>query len=145
MKLFIAVCVISLATVACAEIYRYVDPVTGAAEYTNYPKKGAIRMNAGDTLSEIQNPQAKRAADAKDKKQQAALTALAKEHPSACRKFKDRWSCEPRVGVNILNHFQALQMYPNGFTDDAVNGKLDIWRGACTARARNGIIVSVTC
>lgn len=141
MKLFVAVCVISLATVARAEIYKYVDPVTGAAEYTNQPKRGASRVGSGDMLS----PQAKREADAKDKKQQAALTALAKEHPSACRRFNDRWSCEPRVGVNILNHFQALQMYPNGFTDDAVNGKLDIWRGACTARARSGVIVSVTC
>jgi Domain of unknown function (DUF4124) len=141
MKLFIAICVISLGTVAQAQLYKYVDPATGAVEYVNQPKKGAIRIDSGDTLS----PQAKRAADAKDKKQQAALTALAKEHPSACRKFKDRWSCEPRVGVNILNHFQALQMYPHGFTDDAVNGKLDIWRGVCTARARNGVIVSVTC
>ena len=36
-----------------AEIYKYVDPVTGAVEYTNQPKKGATRMNTGDTLSEI--------------------------------------------------------------------------------------------
>ena len=38
---------------AHAEIYKYVDPVTGAVEYTNQPKKGASRMNASDTLSEI--------------------------------------------------------------------------------------------
>ena len=38
---------------AHAEIYKYVDPVTGAVEYTNQPKKGAMRMNAGDSLSEI--------------------------------------------------------------------------------------------
>jgi Domain of unknown function (DUF4124) len=38
---------------AWAEIYKYVDPVTGAVEYTNQPKKGAVRMNTGDTLSEI--------------------------------------------------------------------------------------------
>jgi hypothetical protein len=36
-----------------AEIYKYVDPVTGAVEYTNQPKKGAVRTNMGDTLSEI--------------------------------------------------------------------------------------------
>lgn len=36
-----------------AEIYKYVDPATGAVEYTNQPKRGAIRMNSGDTLSEI--------------------------------------------------------------------------------------------
>ena len=36
-----------------AEIYKYVDPVTGAVEYTNQPKKGAMRMNSGDSLSEI--------------------------------------------------------------------------------------------
>ena len=38
---------------AYAEIYKYVDPATGAVEYTNQPKKGATRMNTGDTLSEI--------------------------------------------------------------------------------------------
>ena len=36
-----------------AQIYKYVDPVTGAVEYTNQPKKGAVRMGGGDTLSEI--------------------------------------------------------------------------------------------
>ena len=38
---------------AYAEIYKYVDPATGAVEYTNQPKRGATRMNTGDTLSEI--------------------------------------------------------------------------------------------
>lgn len=38
---------------AQAEIYKYVDPVTGAVEYTNQPKKGAMRMNSGDSLSEM--------------------------------------------------------------------------------------------
>ena len=38
---------------AQGEIYKYVDPATGAVEYTNQPKKGAIRMNSGDTLSEM--------------------------------------------------------------------------------------------
>ncbi len=39
---------------AQAQIYKYVDPVTGAVEYTNQPKKGATLMGSGDTLSEIQ-------------------------------------------------------------------------------------------
>lgn len=38
---------------AFAEIYKYVDPATGAVEYTNQPKKGAVKTNMGDTLSEI--------------------------------------------------------------------------------------------
>ena len=38
---------------AHAEIYKYVDPMTGAVEYTTQPKKGALRMNAADSLSEI--------------------------------------------------------------------------------------------
>ena len=38
---------------AQAEIYKYVDPLTGAVEYTNQPKKGALRMNPGDSLSEM--------------------------------------------------------------------------------------------
>lgn len=36
-----------------AQIYKIVDPVTGAVEYTNQPRKGAVRLNTGDTLSEI--------------------------------------------------------------------------------------------
>jgi hypothetical protein len=41
------------ASISEAQIYKYVDPVTGAVEYTNTPKKGAVRMGGGDTLSEI--------------------------------------------------------------------------------------------
>lgn len=37
---------------AQAQIYKYVDPVTGAVEYTNQPKKGARRLDS-DNLSEI--------------------------------------------------------------------------------------------
>ena len=39
-------------TGAQAQIYKYVDPVTGAVEYTNQPKKGARRLDS-DNLSEI--------------------------------------------------------------------------------------------
>ena len=48
-----AVLLVLVSTAAQAEIYKYVDPVTGAVEYTNQPKKGAVRTNMGDTLSEI--------------------------------------------------------------------------------------------
>jgi hypothetical protein len=41
------------ASLSFAQIYKYVDPATGAVEYTNQPKKGAVRMGGGDTLSEI--------------------------------------------------------------------------------------------
>jgi hypothetical protein len=36
-----------------AQIYKYVDPVTGAVEYTNQQRKGGQRMNLDGTLSEI--------------------------------------------------------------------------------------------
>jgi hypothetical protein len=51
----IALVLSALAFTAAAqgEIYKYVDPATGAVEYTNQPKKGAVRMNSGDTLSEM--------------------------------------------------------------------------------------------
>lgn len=49
----LALLAFAVATSAQAEIYKYVDPATGAVEYTNQPKRGAVRMNAGDTLSEI--------------------------------------------------------------------------------------------
>ncbi|TAF98936.1 MAG: DUF4124 domain-containing protein [Betaproteobacteria bacterium] len=45
--------VLATASIAQAEIYKYVDPVTGAVEYTNQPKKGATRLSTGETLSEI--------------------------------------------------------------------------------------------
>ena len=48
-----AMSLVLVAGLAQAEIYKYVDPVTGAVEYTNQPKKGAVRMSTGDTLSEI--------------------------------------------------------------------------------------------
>jgi DNA-directed RNA polymerase specialized sigma subunit len=38
---------------AFAQIYKYVDPATGAVEYTNQPKKGSQKMNLDGTLSEI--------------------------------------------------------------------------------------------
>ena len=37
---------------AYAQIYKYVDSVTGAVEYTNQPKTGASRMNSPNELSE---------------------------------------------------------------------------------------------
>ena len=57
MKSNVSIALVSLALVFTAaaqgEIYKYVDPATGAVEYTNQPKKGATRMSTGDTLSEI--------------------------------------------------------------------------------------------
>lgn len=44
---------LAFTAIAQGEIYKYVDPATGAVEYTNQPKKGAVRMNSGDTLSEM--------------------------------------------------------------------------------------------
>ena len=44
---------LAFAAAAQGEIYKYVDPATGAVEYTNQPKRGAVRMSTGDTLSEI--------------------------------------------------------------------------------------------
>ena len=44
---------LAFAANAQGEIYKYVDPATGAVEYTNQPKKGVTRMSTGDTLSEI--------------------------------------------------------------------------------------------
>ena len=52
---FVSVSTVSALVTASAhaEIYKYIDPVTGAVEYTNQPKKGAVRMSTGDTLSEM--------------------------------------------------------------------------------------------
>jgi hypothetical protein len=44
---------IALCFGASAQIYKYVDPVTGAVEYTNQQRKGGQRLNVENTLSEI--------------------------------------------------------------------------------------------
>ena len=38
---------------AYAELYKYVDPITGSVEYTTQPKKGAVRVSDGGNLSEV--------------------------------------------------------------------------------------------
>jgi hypothetical protein len=38
---------------ASAQIYKYVDPVTGAVEYTNQQRKGGQKMSLDGSLSEI--------------------------------------------------------------------------------------------
>jgi Domain of unknown function (DUF4124) len=48
-----ALSAIALSSWASAQIYKYVDPATGAVEYTNQPRKGAKAMNLDGTLSEI--------------------------------------------------------------------------------------------
>lgn len=48
-----AIFAVALANGASAQIYKYVDPVTGAVEYTNQQRKGAQKMNLDGTLSEI--------------------------------------------------------------------------------------------
>lgn len=49
----VALSLCALAPWANAQIYKYVDPATGAVEYTNQPRKGAKAMNLDGTLSEI--------------------------------------------------------------------------------------------
>jgi hypothetical protein len=49
MKLLqIALILFVFCSLASAEIYKYVDPATGAVEYTVSPKKGATRTGMGD-------------------------------------------------------------------------------------------------
>ena len=42
---FLVAASLLLTVSAHAEIYKYVDPATGAVEYTNQPKKGAVRTS----------------------------------------------------------------------------------------------------
>ena len=48
-----AISAIALSFGASAQIYKYVDPVTGAVEYTNQQRKGGQKMSLDGTLSEI--------------------------------------------------------------------------------------------
>jgi hypothetical protein len=49
----LALSLIVLSFGASAQIYKYVDPVTGAVEYTNQQRKGGQKMSLDGTLSEI--------------------------------------------------------------------------------------------
>jgi hypothetical protein len=49
----LALFAVALVYEASAQIYKYVDPVTGAVEYTNQQRKGGQKMNLDGTLSEI--------------------------------------------------------------------------------------------
>ncbi len=53
MKHLIAIVFFGFCSQVSGDIYSYIDPITGAKGYTNQAKKGAVRMNTGDTLSEI--------------------------------------------------------------------------------------------
>lgn len=49
----IALVLFGFCSLASADIHKYVDPGTGAVEYTNQPKRGSTRMSTSDTISEI--------------------------------------------------------------------------------------------
>lgn len=150
--------------IAAAEIYKYVDPVTGAVQYSNQPKQGSTRVSSRElpTNSPCSKPVGLLATDndvfaeyafaakcekaVEAKRHAAAIAALAREYPGACSKTSTGLQhCQPRVGMHIERHAKALEMRRDGFTEDAVNGKLDRWRGVCTAYSRRGVVVSVTC
>jgi hypothetical protein len=67
-----------------AQIYKYVDPVTGAVEYTNQVKKGAQKMNLDGTLSEIPTGNTKNASKSGSREPRAVnVSSSVNANPSA--------------------------------------------------------------
>lgn len=136
MKLQIALVLLGFCSLARAEIYKWVDPATGAVEFTNQPKRGATQMHSGDSPEELTG----RVNLAK------AAAELNKRWPGACVLISsDRWTCFPRVGMMVNTHDFILDLMPVGFSEDA-RGKVEHYRRAsCRVTARKKLIIAVAC
>jgi len=138
---------------ANAEIYKVVEPTTGAIYYTNKWEPGATPTNMGDTLSEIpQSPQSKARTDAQRKHaaessrkrqvvQQQARDELKRLYPSACER-----TCNIEPGMPIDLVILAMDMVvPDGYSHTTA-GKVERFRhGACRLTASGGKVTGVFC
>ena len=138
---------------AHGQIYKYVDPVTGAVEYLNYDKGGGLRMDSVDTLSEIPiaspvscNAACEKSRATRIQRTDATANTINKRWPGACRKLDaGHWSCVPRVGMNVREHAEITGLRRVGFTEDA-SGKVDRWAaGGCRVLVAGDKISSVSC
>lgn len=127
---------------AVAEIYKYVNPATGAVEYTNQPKRGGVRMNASDTLAEIgikgrgESP-AYRAQIAQQKKAQGELQKLFPECAPG--------TCQPAPGMPIALAKTAFPLSYDGFSHTS-SGRSERYKyGRCLVHVSAATISAVYC
>ena len=158
-----------LSTVAAAEIYRRIDPATGAVEYTTHlgvPPVGAIRLDGSVvTQADVDKNRSKLVADeaklkkaaaaerlvledaanARKKKAQESMVALAQQFPASCRKIYAKTECEPAPGMPLSLAVYAFGFRQAGFTHNA-SGRVDRYlTNGCTVYASAYKITSVSC
>jgi len=147
-KLLLALAMI--AGMANAQIYKYVDPVTGAVEYTNSPRNGAMRMNptSSDALAD-NSGRAKAAALKKKSREQARINSeksareqLSKLFPKDCATHE---RCEIVPGMPVSVVVKAFTLTPTGFTHNAQGKTERFKRGGCVISGMNDRVVSIDC
>lgn len=170
MKKFI-LAVAMLSTIAAAEVYKYIDPTTGAVEYSIHlrgmvPPIGAIRSDGSVvTQAEVDQIRSKLVADeakqkkaaaaeglvfkdaanAREKKAQESMVALAQQFPASCRKIGAKTECEPAPGMPLSLAVYAFGFRQAGFTHNAA-GRVDRYlTNGCTVYASAYKITSVSC
>ena len=146
MKQWVTFMLSLICSLASADIYKAVNPKTGASEYSNAPLRGSVNTSTGELVPDEYFVEQARIQARMQANKAAAIALLTKEYPDSCKKFsKNEVRCLPRVGMKIDRHAGALNMKPAGFVEDAANGKLDRWLGVCVAYSRAGVVVSVAC
>lgn len=147
-KLLLAIAMI--AGMANAEIYKYVDPATGAVEYVNQPKKGATPLSSADLDALADNGgRAKAAALKKKSREQARVNSeksareqLSKLFPKDCATHE---RCEIVPGMPVSVVVKAFTLTPAGFTHNAQGKTERFKRGGCVISSMNDRVVSVDC
>lgn len=140
-----------------AEIYKYVDEESGAVQYTNQPKKGAVRMNTGDSLSEMTPSDQKRfptaeeraktliaKANADSKKrlatEQAAQAELQKKFPKCVPAL-----CQPEPGMPIATALTAFSLSYDGFSHTPTGKSVRYRMGRCMVLADETKLTAISC
>ena len=149
MKLQIALVMFGCCSLASAEIYHYVDPVTGHEEYTNQPKCGSVRIPDGEISYKVDPAlcEAKRAELRETRSKRAVVVAeMVRRHPTACTGGTAYYrKCFASVGMSVKLDGNALELRRDGYIDDE-QGKRDRWKGnGCTVFSKGDRITAVTC
>ena len=144
----------ALSLVVGAEIYRYVDPATGAVEFGATPKAGAVRVGTGQVITDVDAFNAQLVAESKaaakaradaGRRVQDALAELAKKFPTACKPRGERAYCDPQPGMPIKLAQAAFGLRHVGYSHDA-SGRIERYRlSTCTILANDRVITAVSC
>lgn len=140
MKL-ITVLLVLASSIASAEIFEYVDPVTGAKEFTNQPKPGALLVSVGDERK-LFAASFKAREKERVKNEKAARSELTKLYPKECPTHE---RCEIVPGMPVDTVVKAFTLTPAGFTHNAQGKTERFKRGGCVISGVNERVVSIDC